>query len=182
MGDLWRDLLGRPHVVEALGPEFEIEGRHTAWPIPARIDSIPLTSRRILYVGDAVGATDVMTGEGIGQALLTGRLAAEAIDRHHDGDDGQIESAYEQSVRDHLFADHRMSKRLGRVLEHQRGARGAIASRRRQRRMGTAQLRPLDVRGRTARDRHHAAPLAPPLPAAARAVLGRPVSDAVSGW
>ena len=34
---------------------------------------------RVLLVGDAAMATDVMTGEGIGQALLTGRLAAEAI-------------------------------------------------------------------------------------------------------
>ena len=34
---------------------------------------------RVLFVGDAAMATDVMTGEGIGQALLTGRLAAEAI-------------------------------------------------------------------------------------------------------
>ena len=32
-----------------------------------------------LFVGDAAGATDPMTGEGIGQALLTGILAAEAV-------------------------------------------------------------------------------------------------------
>ena len=36
--------------------------------------------RRTLFVGDAAAATDPMTGEGIGQALLTGVLAAEAID------------------------------------------------------------------------------------------------------
>ena len=33
----------------------------------------------MLFAGDAAAATDVMTGEGIGQALLTGRLAAAAI-------------------------------------------------------------------------------------------------------
>ncbi len=37
----------------------------------------------MLFVGDAAAATDVMTGEGIGQALLTGRLAAEAIAVEH---------------------------------------------------------------------------------------------------
>ena len=79
MADLWRDILARPHVSEALGDGFELEGRHTAWPIPARVDSISLTAGRVLFVGDAAAATDVMTGEGIGQALLTGRLAAEAI-------------------------------------------------------------------------------------------------------
>ena len=30
-------------------------------------------------------------------------------------------------MRRHLFADHRMSAALGRVLAHRRGARGAIA-------------------------------------------------------
>ena len=77
-------------------------------------------------MGDAAAATDVMTGEGIGQALLTGRLAAEAIlgeGAHGTG----VEAAYSKSLEHHLFADHRMSKRLGRVLSHKRGARTAIA-------------------------------------------------------
>ena len=126
MAELWRDLLTRPHVVEALGAGFELEGRHTAWPIPARIDEISLGIGRVLFVGDAAAATDIMTGEGIGQALLSGRLAAEAI---IDGGALQpevVRERYERDIERHLFADHRMSKRLGTVLKHQRGARGAI--------------------------------------------------------
>ena len=38
-----------------------------------------LTAPRTLFVGDAAAATDVMTGEGIAQALLTGMLAARAV-------------------------------------------------------------------------------------------------------
>jgi geranylgeranyl reductase family protein len=124
MGDLWRDLLRRPHVLAALGPDFVLEGRHAAWPIPARIGSIPLTSGRVLFVGDAAAATDVMTGEGIGQALLTGRVAAEAIVAG--GEPAEVAARYEAAVRHHLFADHRMSRRLGRVLARERGARGAL--------------------------------------------------------
>jgi geranylgeranyl reductase family protein len=124
MGELWRDILARPHVVEALGEGFRLEDRHTAWPIPARVDDVTLTSGRVLFVGDAAAATDVMTGEGIGQALLTGRLAAEAINAGTDA--AEVAAAYERAVQRHLFADHRMSKRLGRVLAHPRGARGAI--------------------------------------------------------
>ncbi len=126
MGDLWRDLLTRPHVVDALGEGFELEGRHTAWPIPARVDEISLTNGRVLFVGDAATATDVMTGEGIGQALLTGRLAAEAIVEGGALQPDHVARAYERHVEHHLFADHRMSKRLGAVLRHERGARGAI--------------------------------------------------------
>ena len=126
MGDLWRDLLTRPHVIEALGSGFEPEGRHTAWPIPARIDEISLTHGRVLFVGDAAAATDVMTGEGIGQALLTGRLAAEAISSAGATQSEAVAALYEHAVEHHLAADHRMSKRLGIVLKHPKGARGAI--------------------------------------------------------
>jgi flavin-dependent dehydrogenase len=125
MADLWRDLLARAHVREALGEGFELEGRHTAWPIPARVDSIRLTAGRVLFVGDAAASTDVMTGEGIGQALLTGRLAAEAVAASA-GDVGEVATRYEHDVAHHLFADHRMSKLLGWVLAHPRGARGAL--------------------------------------------------------
>lgn len=123
MRAMWAGLLTRPHIAEALGPAAEPEGRHLAWPIPARVDSATLAHGRVLFVGDAAAATDVMTGEGIGQALLTGRLAAEAIDR---GGDAAAER-YTSSVRAELVADHKMSVLLGRVLRHRRGANGAMA-------------------------------------------------------
>jgi menaquinone-9 beta-reductase len=126
MADLWRDLLQRPHVVDALGAGFELEGRHTAWPIPARVDEVALTQGRVLFVGDAAAATDVMTGEGIGQALLTGRLAAEAIVTGGALQPAVAAETYEAAVEHELFADHRMSRRLGRVLAHRRGAEAAI--------------------------------------------------------
>jgi len=126
MADLWRDLVQRPHVRAALGDGFELEARHTAWPIPARIDEISVTQGRVMFVGDAAAATDVMTGEGIGQALLTGRLAAEAIIAAGALRPDFAASHYERAVGHHLFADHLMSKQLGRVLAHSTGARAAI--------------------------------------------------------
>jgi menaquinone-9 beta-reductase len=126
MKDLWVDLLQRPHIVSALGPGFALEDRHTAWPIPARVDDVTLSHGRTLFVGDAAAATDVMTGEGIGQALLTGRLAAEAILAAGPRDPAKACAAYESAVRHHLFADHAMSRVLGKVLRSPLGARGAI--------------------------------------------------------
>ena len=79
MKQLWPDLLARPHIRSVLGPDAVAEAPHKAWPIPARIGTLPLSAGRALFVGDAAGATDRLTGEGIGQALLTGVLAAEAI-------------------------------------------------------------------------------------------------------
>lgn len=126
MKDLWAELLTRPHIVEALGPDVELEDRHTAWPIPAGIDQALLSEGRVLFVGDAVRATDVMTGEGIGQAVLTGRLAAEAITVGGALEPSVTRARYDTDVRHHLHADHRMSVWLSKVLARPRGARGAL--------------------------------------------------------
>ena len=122
----WEDLLQRPHIVEALGAGYELEDRHTAWPIPAGIDRATLTAGRVCFVGDAAMATDTMTGEGIGQALLTGRLAAEAIIAGGALAPDRVTRQYRSTVRHHLLADHKMSAMLSRVLSHETGASGAI--------------------------------------------------------
>jgi len=121
MAAIWRDLLGRPHVRAVLGPGATPEARHQAWPIPARVDDIVLTGRRTLFAGDAAAATDVLTGEGIGQALLTGVLAAEAI-----AAGGEVAATYTRSVHRALVADHRMSALLVRAVSHRKGVRAAI--------------------------------------------------------
>ena len=126
MKQLWEGLIERPHIAAALGAGVELEGRHTAWPIPAAVDTAVLSHGRVLFVGDAARATDTMTGEGIGQALLTGRLAAEAIAAAEPGRVDEVERHYRRAVRHHLLADHRMSVVLSRALAHRRGARGAI--------------------------------------------------------
>jgi geranylgeranyl reductase family protein len=127
MKALWAGLLDRPHIRAALGTDAALEGRHAAWPIPARVDAATLAEGRVLFTGDAAMASDVMTGEGIGQALLTGRLAAAAILTGGALDATGARRRYTAAARHHLVADHRMSVRLGRVLAHERGARGAVS-------------------------------------------------------
>ena len=52
-GRCGRELLARPHIAAVLGPDARPESPHRAWPIPARVDDIVLTTRRTLFVGDA---------------------------------------------------------------------------------------------------------------------------------
>ncbi len=130
MAEVWRHFLDRPHIRISLGEGAVLEDRHTAWPIPARIDSATTGTGRVLFAGDAVMACDTLTGEGIGQALLSGRLAGEAIASNQGSTNEDVRSirdSYRKSIRHHLVADHRMSRALSRVLSHSRGARGAIA-------------------------------------------------------
>lgn len=126
MKKIWPELLKRRHVVEALGPDATPEGRHLAWPIPARIDQAVLARGRTLFVGDAATSADPMTGEGIGQALLTGILAADAIVEAGLDRPEMARGRYRAAVEHHLFADHRMSVTLSKALRSERGARGAV--------------------------------------------------------
>ncbi|MBV9283863.1 MAG: geranylgeranyl reductase family protein [Acidimicrobiia bacterium] len=126
MKELWPDLLSRPHIQEVLGPDAAAEAPHRAWPIPARVDKATVSKGRALFVGDAAAATDPMTGEGIAQALVTGRLAAEAIVNAGPSRADRATATYERSVQRELVTDHRMSMLLGRALKHRKGARGAV--------------------------------------------------------
>ena len=122
---LWKDLLDRPHIREVLGPDAIPEDTHKAWPIPARIDQMVTSTGRALFVGDAVGACDVMSGEGIAQALVTGIRAGESI---LDGaDPTEVRRLYDKAARHELLADHRMSALLVRGLSSERGANLATA-------------------------------------------------------
>jgi geranylgeranyl reductase family protein len=126
MGATWAELLARPHVRAALGPRAEPEAPHQAWPIPAAVDRTLLGRGRALFVGDAAATTDPLTGEGIAQALLSGRLAVEAVVAAGPDRPADAQARYEAAVHRELVADHRMSVALGRILRHPNGARGAV--------------------------------------------------------
>jgi geranylgeranyl reductase family protein len=121
MAQLWPELLRRPHIRSVLGADATPEGPHRAWPIPARVDQVQLTAGRALWVGDAAGACDPMTGEGIGQALESGRWAAEAIVDGGAGDPAAVRRRYEAAVHANLVPDHRMAMLLVRALRHRKG-------------------------------------------------------------
>ncbi|MGI9607600.1 MAG: NAD(P)/FAD-dependent oxidoreductase [Acidimicrobiales bacterium] len=129
MKRLWPNLLARDHIRDILGADAKPESPHRAWPIPARIDKAPLSGEFTLFAGDAAAACDPLTGEGIGQALLTGRLAAQAVIDRAGVDDGSFEAVerqYVAEVQSELLADHRMAVALGKLLESPRVAEFAL--------------------------------------------------------
>jgi geranylgeranyl reductase family protein len=121
---LWSELLTRPSLLAVLGPDAEPEGPYRAWPIPTSLHHRRLTDDPILYVGDAAGVVDPMTGEGIAQALETGMLAAETIALG--GDPARVGARYRRSVERDLGRDLRFATRLQRVLRSPWGAGAAI--------------------------------------------------------
>lgn len=123
---LWPDLLGRPSVRAALGPDAEPESRLRAWPIPARLDPGLLADGPVLFAGDAAAAVDPLTGEGIAQALETGILAAGAA--AGGGTATAVADRYRRGVRAALVPDLRLAGALQRVLASPLGARASIAA------------------------------------------------------
>ena len=115
-GQLANDLLNRPTLRSVLGERIEVENRPTAWPIPSQINKAILTHGPVLFVGDAAAATDTLTGEGIGQALLTGILAGKAIASNKS--EVTVSTYYRKSVHNHLVADHRMSVLMQKILTY----------------------------------------------------------------
>ena len=76
------ELLRSPAVRGFLGDAAASTATKTmVWPIPTELKRSDLIGgeERVLFAGDAVGATDPMTGEGIAEALQTGTLAAAAL-------------------------------------------------------------------------------------------------------
>ncbi|MEM9131614.1 MAG: geranylgeranyl reductase family protein [Actinomycetota bacterium] len=126
MKRLWPELLARPHIAEFLGPDAEPEGPHRAWPIPARLGELPLTRHRVFFVGDAGAATDPLTGEGIGQAMETARLAVTAICETGRRDPAAAATLYQRRLRKGMISDHRLAGALSAVLARPRAAEAVL--------------------------------------------------------
>lgn len=121
MKAMWAELLDRPRIRDVLGPDAEPEGRLAAWPIPARLGRLPLTHGPVLFAGDAAAAADPMTGEGIAQAIETGRLAVRCI-VDAGGDPTAAATRYEAGLRGGMMKDQRLAGALSAVLRRRRGA------------------------------------------------------------
>jgi menaquinone-9 beta-reductase len=127
MKPLWASLLERPHVRAVLGPNFELEDAPKAWPIPASIGSVSMAEGRVLFVGDAARACDVLTGEGIGQAVQTGVAAAESIITERRNTDAAAAGVrYAARVQSEMGPDHTMSTALEKLIANPWICEGAI--------------------------------------------------------
>jgi geranylgeranyl reductase family protein len=96
-GPRLRDHLRR--LCAAHGVEYETLTDLRGYRLPYRKTTSPLRRDNVLLVGDAAGLVDPLTGDGMYEALVSGKLAAEAILA------GDL-SAYEQRVLDELGALH----------------------------------------------------------------------------
>jgi menaquinone-9 beta-reductase len=117
-------VLASDWLTDLVGDSATRRGALRSWPIPIKAHPDP-TDSGLLRLGDAAGLCDPMTGEGIAQALTSGRLAVESIRKHFD-DPERAASTYRKSLRSHFAADDRTSRVLLRLLRNRRWTRGAV--------------------------------------------------------
>ena len=153
--DAWRTTLDGAFVRSLAGASASLEAPARAWPIPARLDVAALSAfdHRVLFVGDAAGAADPFTGEGIGQALETGIAAGLAIADNIARGHAQVAAAYRQAIATSLAKDHAIRARVPTALRSRVERRRGLA-RRRFHAVRSPQRRPLAVRGLSAGGRH----------------------------
>ncbi len=128
MKSLWAELLTRPHIRSRLGADAEAEEPHRAWPIPARLGHLPLALGRLLFTGDAAAITDPMSGEGIGQAIESGRMAVDAVVTEGIDHPTAVRDRYQNDLRRTIGRDHRLAQALSQLLARPWVAEAALAA------------------------------------------------------
>ncbi len=83
--------------------------------IPVRPRPGPPARGRVLLLGDAYGLADPITAEGISPALISGRVAAEALVAS-EGDPARARRGYERRLRRALLRDFAVAKRLAGLI------------------------------------------------------------------
>jgi len=95
------------------GSLTELRGHH----LPLRDPNSALVSGRVAFVGDAAGLVDPLSGEGIGNAIRSAQLAAEATLACLAGDADDL-SVYQRSIEAEIEPELRVARQL-QALFHQ---------------------------------------------------------------
>jgi flavin-dependent dehydrogenase len=85
-----------------------------AFPVPVDRPGDALGTDRVLFVGDAAGLVNPVTGEGISSAILSGRIAAESVSESL-GSGGGAASRYARRILSEVVPMTDGSKRKGNI-------------------------------------------------------------------
>ncbi|MCB9232536.1 MAG: geranylgeranyl reductase family protein [Bacteroidia bacterium] len=96
----------------------ELVGKITGFGLPLGSKKRTISGNRFLLVGDAAGLIDPFTGEGIGNAMISARLAAERVVEAFEKQDFSAEffQQYDQKVYEKLWKTFRTSHLFQRLL------------------------------------------------------------------
>ena len=118
--DTYRIMREHPMFKERFANAKEIEGSRRGWLLPLGSKHRRIHGPGWMLVGDAASLIDPFSGEGIGNAMVAGRLASEAATKalaDPKATDAHL-ALYEQAVRAELDRELQMSYKLQRLGRH----------------------------------------------------------------
>jgi len=127
---LYRRFLAMDEVRQRLGDALDpddptVDTKVQAWPIPSDPEVSAVSAGRVLLTGDAARVVDPMTGEGIGQALASARLAVETI--ISGGPPLGVAARYREVLDREIGRDLRFARFLNKATRHRRGIEWGLA-------------------------------------------------------
>lgn len=98
----------------------ELEGKITGYGLPLGSKKRPISGDNYILVGDAGHLIDPLTGEGIGNAIYSGFIAAELIEKclAEQRFDAEYLKAYDVRVARVLYSEMKLSYQLQRTLRY----------------------------------------------------------------
>lgn len=113
-------IANHPMFKERFAGAEEVEGSFRGWQLPCGSERRQLSGNEFLLVGDAGGLIDPFSGEGIGNAMVSGKYAAQTITEAFQADDfsAGFFKRYDQRVWDALAHELDTSYKLQQMGRH----------------------------------------------------------------
>lgn len=118
--DTYRIMAEHPRFKERFANAKEVDGSRRGWLLPVGSKHRPIAGDGWMLIGDAAALIDPFSGEGIGNAMVSGRLAAATATKALASKDVSkaFLSEYEAAVRAELDRELQMSYKLQKLGRH----------------------------------------------------------------
>lgn len=114
------DIIADHPVVSPRFKHAELISPIEAWPLPFAMDKKIISGDRIVLCGDAAGLIDPFTGEGVGNAIRSGRVASEHILNCFDRDNfsGKFNRMYDKEIYKRMWNEFRISRSIQKIVKY----------------------------------------------------------------
>jgi flavin-dependent dehydrogenase len=100
--------------------DAELDGKILGFPLPLGSKKRPISGDGYLLIGDAAALIDPLTGEGIGNAIVSGKIAGEIVQQaiENQAFDAEFLKQYDRAIYKKLWRELKISHQLQRMMQY----------------------------------------------------------------
>jgi geranylgeranyl reductase family protein len=100
--------------------DAELDGKILGFPLPLGSKKRPISGDGYLLIGDAAALIDPLTGEGIGNAIVSGKIAGEIVQQAIENQtfDAKFLKQYDRAIYKKLWRELKISHQLQRMMQY----------------------------------------------------------------